>query len=101
MEQQTQTWANALVLLRHGQSRYNEERELVNRGVLKTYSAALKAMRDADYPLSTQGADQAQKAARFLKKHYGCFDIIFTSPFARAFKKAPDVGRAISAPPLI
>ncbi|KKU05778.1 MAG: hypothetical protein UX07_C0013G0026 [Parcubacteria group bacterium GW2011_GWA2_45_30] len=93
MEQQTQKWPNALVLLRHGQSRYNEERELVNRGVLKTYSAALKAMRDADYPLSAQGVNQAKKTARFLKKHYGRFDIIFTSPFARALKTAQIVAR--------
>ncbi|MBI2121587.1 MAG: histidine phosphatase family protein [Candidatus Sungbacteria bacterium] len=88
MEQQTQKWPNVLVLLRHGQSLYNEERELVNRGILNIYSDALKNLRDADYPLSAKGLTQAKKAADFLKKQYGSFDVIFSSPFVRAEKTA-------------
>lgn len=84
----TQKWPNVLVLLRHGQSLYNEERELVNRGILKTYSDKLKQLRDADYPLSSKGAAQAKSAANFFKKQYGNFDVIFTSPFVRAEKTA-------------
>lgn len=88
MELLTQKWPNNLILVRHGQSRYNEERELVNRGILKTYSAELKAMRDADFPLSAKGINQSEKTACFLKKQYRNFDVIFTSPFERTVKTA-------------
>lgn len=79
-----QKWPNNLVLVRHGLSIYNEERELVNRGVLKTYSSKIKSLRDADIPLSTKGKYQAKKTGIFLAKKFGHFDAVFVSPLKRA-----------------
>lgn len=83
-----QKWPDNLVLVRHGQSVYNEERELVNRGVLKTYSSNVKEVRNADIPLSAKGKKQAEKTGSFLKREYGNFDVIFVSPFKRAHDTA-------------
>jgi len=80
----TQKWPTRLVLVRHGQSQYNEERELVNRGILKTYTKKIKGMRNADIPLSSKGKTQARQTGKFLKKKYKYFDLIFVSPFRRA-----------------
>lgn len=90
MENKTniQKWPDLLVLLRHGQSIYNEERELINRGVIKTYTAKVKSVRNADLPLSKLGKLQAQKTGAYLKKEYKDFDIIFASPFKRAYETA-------------
>lgn len=89
----TQKWPNRLVLVRHGQSIYNEERELVNRGVLKTYATNVKDVRNADLSLSNKGKKQAEKTARFLKKNYAHFDLIFASPFKRAYDTARIIAR--------
>ena len=59
-----QKWPNNLVLVRHGLSIYNEERELINRGVLKTYSSKIKSLRNADIPFS-QRKIQAKKQEYF------------------------------------
>lgn len=89
MEQKIiQKWPNRLVLVRHGPSLYNEERELINRGVLKTYSKRMKGLRNADIPLSKKGREQAQKTGRYLKKIHKHFDVIFASPFVRAYETA-------------
>lgn len=87
-----QKWPDNLILVRHGQSIYNEERELINRGVLKTYSKNVKSIRNADVPLSLVGKKQAAETAEFLKKHYKNFDTIFASPF----KRAKDTAKIIS-----
>jgi broad specificity phosphatase PhoE len=87
-----QKWPSYLVLVRHGQSLYNEERELVNRGVLKTYLKS-KELRDVDIPLSAKGRKQAQTTANFLKKNYNNFDLIFASPAERAYRTAKLISR--------
>jgi|SRR3989344_1741555 len=87
-EIQKQKWPELLVLVRHGQSIYNNERELVNRGVLKTYTVKIKSTRDADLPLSNLGKRQAQKTGLYLKKKYKNFDLIFASPYKRAHDTA-------------
>jgi len=84
----SQKWPNNLVLVRHGLSIYNEERELINRGVLTTYSSKIKGLRNADIPLSAKGKNQAQKTGIFLAKKYGNFDTVFVSPFKRALDTA-------------
>lgn len=91
-----QKWPHYLVLVRHGQSIYNEERELVNRGVLKTYSTNVKGVRNADIPLSSRGQKQAEKTALYLKKKYQNFDLIFASPFKRAYDTARIISRQFS-----
>ncbi|KKS75796.1 MAG: Phosphoglycerate mutase family protein [Candidatus Azambacteria bacterium GW2011_GWA2_42_9] len=88
-----QKWPDNLVLVRHGQSIYNEERELINRGVLKTYTKNIKDVRNADIPLSKKGREQAAKTAEFLKNHYKNFDIIFASPFERALETAKIIAK--------
>ena len=88
-----QKWPNCLVLVRHGRSIYNEERELINRGILKTYTRNVKDVRNAVIPLSKKGEEQAKKTAEFLKKNYKYFDLIFTSPFKRAFKTAQIIAK--------
>ena len=92
-EVQKQKWPELLVLVRHGQSVYNEERELVNRGVLKTYTVKIKNTRDADLPLSKLGKHQAQKTGPYLKKKFKNFDLIFTSPHKRAYNTAKIIAR--------
>lgn len=88
-----QKWPDCLVLVRHGTSRYNEERELINRGILKTYTSKVKDVRDADIPLSEKGKGQAEKTAKFLKTRYGNFDLIFASPFKRAYETAKIISK--------
>jgi len=83
-----QKWPNRLVLVRHGRSIYNEERELINRGVLDTYTTKVKDVRNADIDLEEKGKEQAKQTALFLKEQYGNFDVIFASPFKRAYKTA-------------
>lgn len=73
-------------MVRHGSSVYNEERELINRGILKKYTKNVKDVRNADIPLTKTGQEQARKTAEFLKKEYGSFDIIVVSPFRRALE---------------
>ena len=84
MDSIIQKWPNRLVLVRHGSSLFNEERELINRGIRKTYSSRLRSLRNADVPLSATGKAQARKTGVFLKKEYEDFDLIFSSPFRRA-----------------
>ena len=88
-----QKWPNRLVIVRHGQSIYNEERELINRGVLITYTRNVKDIRNADVRLSGVGEKQAAKTAVGLKKDYGNFDLIFASPFRRACHTARIIAR--------
>src|SRR3989344_3628077 len=90
-----QKWPNNLVLVRHGLSIHNEERELVNRGVLKTYSSKIKGLRNADIPLSSKGNLQAKKTGIFLSKKYGHFDAIFASPFKRALDTAKLIAKSL------
>ncbi|MBI2451054.1 MAG: histidine phosphatase family protein [Parcubacteria group bacterium] len=85
-EELIQKWPNRLVLVRHGLSVYNEERELINRGILTTYTKNVKEVRNADIVLSEKGREQAKKTGVFLKKEYGNFDLIFISPFKRAYE---------------
>lgn len=93
MEQLLQKWPDRIVFVRHGLSRYNEERELINRGILKTYTSKVKSVRNVDIPLSPKGKMQAQKTGAYLKKKYKHFDLIFASPFLRALETARIIGR--------
>lgn len=88
-----QKWPNLLILVRHGQSIYNEERELINRGIIKTYTAKVKKVRNADLSLSKLGKFQARKTGAYLKKEYGDFDVVFTSPFKRAYETAKIIAK--------
>ncbi|MDD3101716.1 MAG: phosphoglycerate mutase family protein [Patescibacteria group bacterium] len=91
-----QKWPNRLVIVRHGLSVYNEERELINRGVLKTYTNKVKSVRNADVHLSKIGKKQAFKTGLGLKKDYKSFDLIFASPFKRAQDTAKIIARNFS-----
>lgn len=86
-----QKWPNRLVIVRHGLSIYNEERELINRGVLKTYTGNVKDVRNTDIHLSAIGKKQAVKTGIGLKKDYKNFDLIFVSPFIRAYETAKTI----------
>ena len=96
-----QKWPNNLVLVRHGLSIYNEERELINRGVLKTYSSKIKSLRNADIPLSAKGKIQAKKTGIFLAKKYDHFDAVFASPFRRALNTAKLIAKNLPKTNLI
>ena len=96
-----QKWPDNLVLIRHGLSVYNEERELINRGVLTTYSSKIKGLRDADMPLSAKGKYQARKTGAFLAKKFGHFDAIFTSPFKRALDTAKLIAKNLPKTKLV
>ncbi|OGY59638.1 MAG: hypothetical protein A3I31_00500 [Candidatus Colwellbacteria bacterium RIFCSPLOWO2_02_FULL_44_20b] len=88
MRQIIQKWPNYLILVRHGQSVYNEERELVNRGVIETYTKNVKEVRSADLPLSELGKLQAEKTGLYLKEHFPRINLILSSPFERAYDTA-------------
>jgi len=96
-----QKWPDRLVIVRHGQSIYNEERELVNRGVLKTYTQKVKKVRNADLPLSKLGKSQATKTGKYLKKKYKGFDLIYVSPFKRASETAKIIAKNFPGTKLI
>lgn len=96
-----QKWPENLALVRHGLSIYNEERELINRGVLQTYSSKIKSLRNADIPLSAKGKYQAQKTGIFLKKKFGHFDAIFASPFKRALDTAKLISKSFGGSAII
>jgi len=87
-ENKKQVWPERIVVVRHGQSVYNEERELINRGVLATYTKRVKEARNADLPLSDLGRAQAAKTGEGLSRDYKAFDYIFASPFLRAHQTA-------------
>ncbi|MEK7151788.1 MAG: histidine phosphatase family protein [Patescibacteria group bacterium] len=97
----SQKWPNNLVLVRHGLSIYNEERELINRGVLQQYSSKIKSLRNADIPLSAKGKIQAQKTGVFLAKKFGHFDTIFASPFKRAVVTAKIISKSLPKTDLV
>lgn len=88
-----QKWPEVLVLVRHGQSLFNQEKELINRGILQTHTQRLRHTRNADLPLSTLGKKQAEATAKWLKREYKEFDVIFASPFERAEQTARIIAR--------
>lgn len=81
-------WPAHLMIMRHGQSKFNEERELINRGILKEHTVDVKNLRTMDTPLSTLGEEQAEKTALGLKEAGKHFDVIYASPFKRALQTA-------------
>ena len=90
-----------MVLIRHGKSLRNEEKELINRGVLKAHTQKLLQTRDADMPLSSLGKKQAEATRKFLKKRYKNFDIIFSSPFERAQSTARIIAKSFPGSRLV
>lgn len=81
-------WPEYLMVLRHGQSKFNEERELINRGIIKEHTFDVKNMRTMDTPLSDLGKKQAEKTAKGLLDSGKEFDVIYASPFKRASQTA-------------
>jgi len=81
-------WPQHLMIVRHGQSKFNEERELINRGVIKEHTADVKNLRTMDTPLSEFGEEQARKTGEGLANAGKEFDVIYCSPFKRAYQTA-------------
>jgi len=86
--QYSNKWPSHLMVMRHGQSKFNEERELLNKGVLKEHTLDVKNLRTIDTPLSELGKKQAEKTATGLLDSDRTFDVIYTSPFRRAYQTA-------------
>lgn len=79
-----QKWVDHLVLVRHGESRRNMEREAAYAAGHAEYGDGL---RDMDTPLTDRGQKQAVATAQYLAEKFR-FDRVFVSPFQRAIETA-------------
>lgn len=91
-------WPKNLVLVRHGESEYNKERNAVSSGKLNDYSERMKHTRNADIDLTALGQKQARATGVLLKKRFQKFDAVFVSPFMRARQTAAGILKAWSGP---
>lgn len=76
---------STLILVRHGRTGYNVEGRL--QGSL-------------DVPFGAEGRAQAVAAGEHLAATYGRPDALLTSPLARAFETAREIGRAVGVEPV-
>ena len=81
-----QKWATNVVLVRHGESVANIERDRLKKGATKEMFLKMPC-RDMDIPLTEKGIKQAKSAGKLLK-NYPKFDVAIISPYVRAKQTA-------------
>ncbi|MBQ1317149.1 MAG: histidine phosphatase family protein [Lachnospiraceae bacterium] len=72
-----------LHIIRHGETVYNAQKRLQGQ---------------RNIPLNEQGILQAEEAARYLRDAGIVYDVIYSSPLARAYETAEILGRGMNAP---
>ena len=89
-------WPKRLVVIRHGQSRLNVAKDLMDEGVVETISM-LADIRDVDIDLTDVGEWQAEQTGIYLADSEP-FDICFSSPYRRALKTAEIIASKLPYP---
>jgi broad specificity phosphatase PhoE len=83
-----QKWPTHLVIVRHGQSERNVEKDAVREApAAHTFGSGL---RDMDTQLTETGRRQSRAVGEYLSKHYE-FDAIFCSPYVRTAETAKEI----------
>jgi len=95
----TQKWPSNLVLVRHGETLINMERNRLKKKPTKELIIKTPC-RDMDIPLTKQGIKQARAAGKILKK-YPKFDISLVSPYVRAKQTANIIIKELGYKPKI
>ena len=81
MTKKEQEWATTVVLVRHGESVANIERDRLKKGATEDFFLKMPC-RDMDIPLTGKGKEQAKSAGKILKG-YPKFDVAIVSPYER------------------
>ena len=94
-------WPAKLIIVRHGESLFNREKDERREGRRKQYSERLRSMRPFDFPLTRQGTTQARQAGLWISQHIGIPNIVYTSPFLRTRETSQELHRAFPHVPLV
>lgn len=96
--EQPQKWPDLLVIVRHGQSQRNLEKEQAKlTGVATAWGGTV---RDVDTPLTDLGVQQAIQTGKFLHD-VASFDVIFSSPYMRTLQTSQYIAEQLEQPPSI
>ena len=98
-EENEQKWPDNLVLIRHGQTTKNVEREKIKQEKSKKLVIDI-SLRDMDIPLTEEGIKQVESTAEQMKK-MPRFDIILISPYLRCKQTAEIILKKLSYKPAI
>ena len=91
-----QKWPDLLVIVRHGQSQRNVEKEQARASGAATVWGG--TVRDVDTPLTDLGVQQAIQTGKFLRG-LGAFDVIFSSPYMRTLQTSRHIAQQFNPPP--
>lgn len=95
---QTQKWPDVLAIIRHGQSERNVAKEQAKAaGSAVVWGSSL---RDVDTPLTSLGEQQAIATGKFLRNKSN-FDVIFSSPYARALQTSQHIQENLANAPRV
>jgi broad specificity phosphatase PhoE len=93
-------WPLRLVVMRHAESESNRHRAALEQEGTREITIS-RDTRDADFRLTANGREQAERAGRGLDA-YGPFDVLFVSPYRRTRETAEILGAGLKhRPPLI
>jgi len=98
-EENEQKWPDNIVLIRHGQTTINAERERLKQMKSKKLIIDIP-IRDMDISLSKEGIKQVEASAEQLKK-MPKFDAVFISPYLRCKQTAEIILKKLNYKPLI
>src|SRR5215469_8745777 len=90
-----QKWPDLLVIIRHGQSQRNVEKELAKSSGAATVWGG--TVRDVDTPLTELGVQQAIQTGKFLRGS-DPFDVIFSSPYMRTLETSRHIAEQFNPP---
>jgi broad specificity phosphatase PhoE len=91
-----QKWPTTLVLVRHGESERNVQRERANLDPERLHYH--EGLRDIDTPLTPRGLEQAKLTGRYLAESFH-FDVAFASPYRRTVQTAEGMLQAMEPRP--
>ena len=93
--EQPQKWPDLLVIVRHGQSQRNVEKERAKLAGEATVWGG--TVRDVDTPLTDLGVQQAIQTGKFLRS-VAAFDVIFSSPYMRTLQTSQHIAEQLDHP---
>lgn len=93
--EQPQKWPDLLVIIRHGQSQRNVEKERAKLSGEATVWGG--TVRDVDTPLTDLGVQQAIQTGKFLSS-VAAFDVIFSSPYMRTLQTSQHIAEQLDHP---
>ncbi len=81
-----QKWPSSIVLVRHGKTIVNIEKERLKEKPTKELYIKTPC-RDMDLPITKKGVSESERTGKILRK-YPKFDVIYVSPYKRATQTA-------------